>query len=319
MGGDTESTYIPYNNNNKEITLKDVQGILTTYNIPSTVNNLNLYKRAFIHSSYLSTNYDETSDLTKPINCVPLKSKSNERLEFLGDGILELVTKYLLYKRFPKENEGFMTEKKIALVKNEAIGKLTLQMKLHKWFIISKSAEDKGIRTNIKKLGCLFEAFIGAIFLDFNKISIKDEDNYFSNLFLTGPGFQICQVFIENVFEQFVNWEELLQIDDNYKNILQVLLQKKFKITPDYIETQPKTDINYYMGVFLCFNSNVHVLSIENALPINNFQSLDSIESFLLDNTAPVLIKLGEASHKIKKKAEQLACKQVLEYFNYSN
>jgi dsRNA-specific ribonuclease len=52
----------------------------------------------------------------KPDNCVPLFTKSNERLEF-GDGILECITKYCLYKRFPKENEGFMTEKKIALVK----------------------------------------------------------------------------------------------------------------------------------------------------------------------------------------------------------
>ena len=43
---------------------------------------------------------------------MPLKTKSNERLEFLGDGVLECITKYYLYRRFPKENEGFMTEKK---------------------------------------------------------------------------------------------------------------------------------------------------------------------------------------------------------------
>ena len=41
-----------------------------------------------------------------------LRTKSNERLEFLGDGVLECITKYYLYRRFPKENEGFMTEKK---------------------------------------------------------------------------------------------------------------------------------------------------------------------------------------------------------------
>jgi ribonuclease-3 len=72
-----------------------------------------------------------------------LHTKSNERLEFLGDGVLELITKYYLYRRFPKENEGFMTEKKIALVKNEAIGKLALEMGLHKYYIISKHAEEK--------------------------------------------------------------------------------------------------------------------------------------------------------------------------------
>ena len=48
----------------------------------------------------------------KPDDCMKLSTKSNERLEFLGDGVLELITKYYLYKRFPKADEGFMTEKK---------------------------------------------------------------------------------------------------------------------------------------------------------------------------------------------------------------
>ena len=46
-------------------------------------------------------------------------------------------------KRFPKNNEGFMTEKKIAIVKNEAIGKIALEMGLHKWLILSRNAEEK--------------------------------------------------------------------------------------------------------------------------------------------------------------------------------
>ena len=68
----------------------------------------------------------------KPPGCLPLSTKSNERLEFLGDGVLECITKYYLYRRFPKEDEGFMTEKKIALVKNESIGKLAYEMGLNK-------------------------------------------------------------------------------------------------------------------------------------------------------------------------------------------
>ena len=72
-------------------------------------------------------------------------------------------------RRFPKENEGFMTEKKIALVKNESLGRLAYNMGLNKWLLLSNHAEDKKSRTNLKKLGCLFEAFLGALFLDFNK------------------------------------------------------------------------------------------------------------------------------------------------------
>ena len=55
--------------------------------------------------------------LKQPYNCLKLKTKSNERLEFLGDGVLECITKYYLYRRFPKENEGFMTEKENCLSK----------------------------------------------------------------------------------------------------------------------------------------------------------------------------------------------------------
>ena len=115
-----------------------------------------------------------------------------------------------------------MTEKKIALVKNEAIGKLALEMGLHKWLVLSKHAEGKQIRTNLKKLGCLFESFIGAMFLDYNKIKVQDEGKWFENIFITGPGFQIVQKFVETVFEKHVDWINLIRNDDNYKNILQV-------------------------------------------------------------------------------------------------
>ena len=85
--------------------------------------------------------------IDKPENCLDLKQKSNERLEFIGDGVLELITKYYLYRRFPKADEGFMTEKKIALVKNEHIGRLAYEMGLHNFYIISRHAEEKNIRT----------------------------------------------------------------------------------------------------------------------------------------------------------------------------
>ena len=214
----------PYNPNNNEITLNDVQSILARYGVPGVIDNIELYKRAFIHRSYTKRPHLENvaqniTIVDRPEDCMPLKTKSNERLEFLGDGVLELITKYYLYRRFPKENEGFMTEKKIAIVKNEAIGKIAYEMRLHKWLILSKHAEDKKLRTNLKKLGCLFESFLGALFLDFNKITIKDEDAWFENIFVTGPGFQIAQKFIEAIFEKHIDWVELIQNDDNYKNI----------------------------------------------------------------------------------------------------
>jgi dsRNA-specific ribonuclease len=240
-----------------------------------------------------------------------LKTKSNERLEFLGDGVLELITKYYLYRRFPKENEGFMTEKKIAIVKNEAIGRIAYEMRLHKWLILSKHAEEKKLRTNMKKLGCLFESFLGALFLDFNKISIKDEEGWFENIFVTGPGFQIAQKFIEAIFEKHIDWVSLIQNDDNYKNILQVKIQKEFKVTPHYIEIEHDVDMGYRMGVFLCIGQHIHNLRPRQAKSIDDLKTFQSINEYVEQNEK-AFIFLGEGQHKIKRKAEQVACYEAL-------
>ena len=87
-----------------------------------------MYDRAFIHRSYTKRPAIENAaaNITiaeQPSDCLPLKTKSNERLEFLGDGV-RTYTKYYLYHKISKADEGFMTEKKITLVKNEHIGKL---------------------------------------------------------------------------------------------------------------------------------------------------------------------------------------------------
>jgi dsRNA-specific ribonuclease len=311
-------TYLfdPYNSLNKAISQNDVQNILAKYGIQSSIHNFELYKRAFIHRSYLKRPDLENEQnnvviVPKPENCLPLHTKSNERLEFLGDGVLECITKYILYRRFPKENEGFMTEKKIALVKNEAIGRIAYEMGLHKWIILSKNAEQKQIRTNLKKLGCLFESFLGAMFLDFNKISVQDEHGWFENVFLTGPGFQMVQIFVEQVFEKHVNWIELIRNDDNFKNILQVKIQKEFKVTPDYMEFEEHdAEQGYSMGVYLCLGQPFHSVSKLDAIPLKHFDNFSRIHQHMSEHSK-VLILLGTGRHKIKKKAEQMACESA--------
>lgn len=311
-------TYIfdPYNPLNKEIQKWEVEGILSSYGINIPVFNFHLYMRAFIHRSYtrrphLENEQNNIKLVPKPDNCLGLHTKSNERLEFIGDGVLECIAKYYLYRRFPKENEGFMTEKKIALVKNEAIGKLAYEMGLHKWFILSKNAEGKQTRTNLKKLGCLFESFIGAMFLDFNRLDVKDEDQWFKNVFVTGPGFQMVQIFIENVFEKHIDWMALIQNDDNYKNILQVKIQKEFKITPHYMDVKEYNDEGYNMGVYLCLGQPVFGLTHYNSKSISSFSSFTDIHQEM-STTGRVFLFMGQGLHKIKKKAEQIACENAL-------
>lgn len=317
---ESSGTYIfnPYNPDNCEITVHEIESILTRYGVHTKAFNPELYRRAFIHRSYvkrpqLLNEKDNIFIVDKPDNCMKLRTKSNERLEFVGDGVLECITKYYLYRRFPKENEGFMTEKKIAIVKNEAIGKLALEIGLHKWFIISKHAEEKKIRTSLKKLGCLFEAFIGALFLDFNKISVEDEEGWFKSVFVCGPGFQMAQIFVENVFEKHIDWINLIKTDDNYKNILQVMIQKEFKTTPDYIELGYSDEEGYKMGVFLCLGQPIYDASIPDAYKFDELvpRSFSTIRA-IFERDGKVLVLFGVSSHKIKKKAEQQVCSKVI-------
>jgi dsRNA-specific ribonuclease len=316
---DTEDGLIfnPFNPGNLEINVNEIQTILRSHGINAKVHNINLYKRAFIHRSYTKRPAIENEEanvtiVDKPNNCLPLKTKSNERLEFIGDGVLELITKYYLYRRFPKADEGFMTEKKIALVKNEHIGKLAYKMGINKWYILSRTTEEKGTRTNLKKLGCLFEAFLGALFLDFNKITVEDEHGWFKNVFVTGPGFQMAQIFVESIFEKYVDWQRLIQIDDNFKNILQVKIQKEFKVTPDYLQLGERDmETGYSMGVFLCIGNPIHAVNYRDAVSFESFGSFQAIQDEI-SQERPVFVLLGEGTHRVKKKAEQIACEDAL-------
>ena len=353
----------PFNPSNREITLSEVQSILNKYGITAKVNNLALYQRAFVHRSYTKRPAMENKEanvtvVDRPHNCLPLKTKSNERLEFIGDGVLELITKYYLYRRFPKADEGFMTEKKIALVKNEHIGKLAYEMRINKWLIMSRNAEEKKTRTNLKKLGCLFEAFLGALFLDFNKISVEDEHGWFKNVFVTGPGYQMSQIFVEKIFEEHVDWVQLIKTNDNFKNILQVKIQKEFQVTPDYIEMSRDLDSGFEMGVYLCLGQAIHQVKCADAEPFSKYGSFAAIKEALhhkpktsvadkkmeelkeicrergingyskkkkdelvkmiethpeAEKSGTIFVLLGSASHKIKKKAEQIACERALQ------
>ena len=142
-------------------------------------------------------------------------------------------------------------------------------------------------------------------------IKIYDNDKWFDNLFISGPGFQMVQIFVESIFEKHVDWMNLIQNDDNFKNILQVKIQKNFKVTPHYMDIEEyNAETGYHMGVFLCLGQQIHETNIENAYNINEFNDFNHVKETATIN--PVLILLGKGIHKIKKKAEQDACKEAI-------
>jgi dsRNA-specific ribonuclease len=309
VNGEPTFIFDPYNPLNIRISVAEIEQILQTYGVTMPIYNKVIYERAFVHRSYIMKPGSLIQLAEKPDNCLPLRKRCNETLEFVGDGVLDCVTKFYLYRRFPKENEGFFTEKKIALVKNEAIGKLALEMGLQRWFILSKHAEEKEMRTNLKKLGCLFEAFIGAIFLDFNKVPINDDGKWFQCKFLTGPGFQAAQLFIESVFEKHVDFTELISNNYNYKNRLQVLIQRHFKVVPTYIEIS-KFNGEFHMGVYIKINVDPRAVPAQ-AHTFQDFRSIEAVHRHL-HQFGCLFVFLGEGKHRVKKEAEQLACLKAL-------
>jgi dsRNA-specific ribonuclease len=288
----------PYNKRNRVIPSSVINSILKAYGIKSMKSSV-LYRRALTHNSYTYEGMGDNETLKKPTTKdIPIAEISNERLEFLGDGVLELVTKSYLYARFPGEDEGFMTEKKISLVKNEHIGKLALALGLNKWYILSISAEEKNTRSNLKKWGCLFEAWLGAIFLDHGG---------------DGRGYAAVAAFIQNVFEKHVDWHRLLTTDDNYKNILQVRIQKTFKTTPDYVELSHSKEKGYNMAVLLALGKPIYQWDVSQAIPFTRYGGLSQIKN----SNGPVLVHLAQSSHRVKKKAEQGACLIALQRIGF--
>ena len=106
-----------------------------------------------IHRSYLNENPDEGVE-------------SNERLEFLGDAVLGSVVSRRLYHDYPHAAEGWLTEVRSRLVRNETLALLALDYELGRYLVLGKGVEAQGGRERPAILGRAFEAVIGAIHLD---------------------------------------------------------------------------------------------------------------------------------------------------------
>ena len=247
--------FSPWNENNKLIDKSKVLEILRQFDIEEQINDLDLYQRAFVHKSYINKevnicNGKEVEIEPKPDNCLDLQQKSYERLEYLGDAILSATVASYLYERFPDEDEGFLTKMRTKLVCKDSLGSLADKMGFGEYLIISKHVEERcNGRTSISNLEDTFEAFLGAIYLDFNE---NDMEHPRLELY-SSWGFQICQSFIINVIEHFVDFSELILNDYNYKDKLIKYCQNNFREHPKYKEILvegPPNDRYFTMCVY---------------------------------------------------------------------
>jgi dsRNA-specific ribonuclease len=128
----------------------------------------------------------------------------------------------------------------------------------------------------------------------------------------------MAQKFIENVFKKHVNWTELIRNDDNYKNILQVKIQKEFKVTPHYVEIEHDGEEGYKMGVYLCLGQAIHNTRTSNAINITDIKTFKAIQENYAKN-GKIFVFMGSGQHKIKRKAEQMACMQAIDFIKLNN
>ncbi len=114
--------------------------------------NQNLLKQALTHRSWVNENSKNEG--------------TNERLEFLGDAILEFVVSKEIYKKFPNEEEGYLTALRANLVNTKNLAEVATKLKIGEVILLSKGEIDGGGRTNPSLLADTIEAIIGATYLD---------------------------------------------------------------------------------------------------------------------------------------------------------
>jgi ribonuclease-3 len=152
--------------------------------------NLRIYEAAFIHRSASF--------------CLPDgKRINNERLEFLGDAVLDAILSDYLFEKFPGANEGFMTKIRSRIVNREVLNQLAISMGIDKILVSNVCSA----HTTGNLYGDALEALIGAVFLD--------------------RGFKKTQkLFIGRVFNKYLNLENIVNTDTDYKSLVFEWVQK---------------------------------------------------------------------------------------------
>ncbi len=169
--------------------------------------NIKLYEEALLHKS--------SSHSEKGI-------RNNERLEFLGDAILDAIVADILFHQYRKKREGFLTNTRSKIVQRETLNKIALEMGLDKLIVSSLRSNSH----NNYVYGNALEALIGAIYLD--------------------KGYKKCKKFIEKeILGRFLNLEQVVQKEVNFKSrLIEWSQKKKIDIEFELIESFTDDDHN---------------------------------------------------------------------------
>ena len=143
------------------------------------------------------------------------KPYNNERLEFLGDAVLDLVVGEYLYNKFPTANEGSLSKIRASIVNEKGFTKLAEALGIGEHIMISSAEENNDGRKKPSILSNAFEALIGAVYLEY--------------------GLLVAQELSITLIEQAYPKIDLITLFSDYKTALQELTQAKFAVTPEYV------------------------------------------------------------------------------------
>jgi ribonuclease-3 len=156
----------------------------------------------------------------------------NQRLEFLGDAVLQLVLTHELYARFPEYGEGPMTKARAQLVNRKSLAEQGARLELGKFLLMSRGEEASGGRSRPSGIADAFEALLGAIYLDSN--------------------YEIVRIFVVKMFDEALLEMKVSPNLGNPKGELQEFLQSETNEAPQYVQTStsgPDHDRNFECAV----------------------------------------------------------------------
>lgn len=213
---------------NKTLTKKVLEKLINSYTEPEVtvkIKNIKKFQKAFVHKSFCIVDSDN-SDTDNYSNMYYEKDDiySNERLEFLGDKVIDLITTEFLFDKYPTKDEGFLTKLKSRIVKKEGLAYLGEKLGFKELLLISSHVERISGRENPRFLEDTLESFIGILYKDQN-----------SDL-------NICRRFLLEVYARHLDLDSLINNNDNYKDSLLRYFHSKNWGNPEYIceETENK-------------------------------------------------------------------------------
>lgn len=164
-----------------------------------------LLRQAFSHASFARENSMGATG-------------SNQRLEFLGDAVLDLILAEYMYQAHPEIPEGELTRMKAAAVRSHALARLARQLELGQYMLLGRGEEDTGGREKPSLLADCFEALVGAVYLS--------------------TGLAATRRFVLSKFKAMLQEIEAKQSTFDHKTALQELLQERTKQLPQYVTVQ---------------------------------------------------------------------------------